>query len=312
MRIPVTLGEGRWGWAPDFSLDEVNLTLLCLLSHDFNTIKEIVARKLNIDTLSRVADENQINTPEERRKIHRRRIINKALAMELLIALLLTWLDDSDQVGSNCCINHLGLPNNHAPKLVSDIEAEYPACDDGPAFRVLCEVSIKRRPTASDYRDQLDKTLTHAKDTSKDDDERPVYGLVINGGDIATDNALHAVYKRFLADNRLMRDGKIRVIPLCTVDFAGVMLNLVEDEAYDFRSSVLARVFDTLSEKLRQESLPTKEDWMETVFLNTIDADRFPELDLKEQESSDKGDEVSEDEPAESAEDKPEDDSKLK
>ena len=301
------VGEGRWGWAPDFSLNEVNLTLLCLLSHDFKTIQEIVARKLNIDTLSRVADENQINSKEERGKLHNRRIINKALAMELLIALLLTWLDDSDQVGSNCCINEHGLPNNHAPKLVSDIEAEYPACDDGPAFRVVCEVSIKRRPTASDYRSQLDKTLVHAKDTIKDNDERPVYGLVVNGGDIATDRALHAVYKRFLADNQLMPDGMLRVIPVCTVDFAGVMLNLVEDEAYDFKSSVLARVFDTLIDKLRQKNLPDKENWMETVFLNTIDADRFPELDLKEKKEEA---ESEEDEPVESAGDKPDDDSK--
>ena len=84
------VGDGRWGWAPDFSINEVNLTLLCLLSHDFKTIQEIVARKLNIDTLSRVADENQIRSKEERGKLHNRRIINKALAMELLIALLLT------------------------------------------------------------------------------------------------------------------------------------------------------------------------------------------------------------------------------
>ena len=150
------------------------------------------------------------------------------------------------------------------------------------------------------------------KGTIKNDDERPVYGLVINGGDIATDSALHAVYKRFLADNQLMPDGIIRVIPVCTVDFAGVMLNLVEDEAYDFKSSVLARVFDTLIDKLRQQNLPDKENWMETVFLNTIDADRFPELDLKEQEQSDKQDESVEDEPAESDEDKPDDDSKPK
>ena len=202
-----------------------------------------------------------------------------------------------------------GRDVNHAPKLVSDIEAEYPACDDGPAFRVVCEVSIKRRPTASDYRSQLDKTLAHAKDTIKDNDERPVYGLVINGGDIATDRALHAVYKRFLADNQLMPDGMIRVIPVCTVDFAGVMLNLVEDEAYDFKSSVLARVFDTLIDKLRQKDLPAKENWMETVFLNTIDADRFPELDLKEKTEPT---ESNEDELAESPEDKPGDDSKPK
>ena len=202
-----------------------------------------------------------------------------------------------------------GRAVNHAPKLVSDIEAEYPACDDGPAFRVVCEVSIKRRPTASDYRSQLDKTLVHAKDTIKDNDERPVYGLVVNGGDIAADGALHAAYKRFLAENQLMPGSMIRIIPVCTVDFAGVMLNLVEDEAYDFKNSVLARVFDTLIDKLRQINLPDKENWMETVFLNTIDADRFPELDLKEKKEAGKSDDI---ESAEPDEDKPDDDSKPK
>ena len=51
---------------------------------------------------------------------------------------------------------------------------------------------------------------------------------------------------------------------------------------------------------------------MATVFLNTIDADRFPMLDLKEQKQTDKQDEPVEDEPIESAGDKSDDDSDSK
>ena len=109
-----------------------------------------------------------------------------------------------------------------------------------------------------------------------------------------------------------MPNSNIRVVPLFSADFAGVMLNLVEDEAYDFKSSVLAKVFDTLIDKLRQENLAAKENWMETVFLNTIDAERFPMLDLNEQKEKDKPEESVKDEPIESGEEKPDGDIKPK
>ena len=50
-------------------------------------------------------------------------------------------------------------------------------------------------------------------------------------------------------------------------------------------------------------------NWMETVFLHTIDADRFPELDLKEKTEPA---ELDEDESAEPDEGKLDDDSKPK
>ena len=300
LRIPVTL-QGGWLWNPSFSITEVNLIFLYLLSHNFMAIKGIVAEKLNIDTLSRVADDNRIKQSKAApRQLHDRRIINKAMSMELLIALLLTWLDDSDKVGSNCCVMN-ELPNNHAPGKVADIIANYPPGDGGKAFKVLSEVSIKRRISLKKYREQLDQTLEHARNEIKDDPDKPVYGLVINGGDIATNKGLHAEYKRFLADNQLEPDGIIRVVPMYAVDFAGVMLNLIEGELYDFKSHVLAKVFDTVIDELRQEALPTEPNWMEKLWLDVIEEAWTPKLDLEEPEESD-----------ESADDKPDDDSKPK
>ena len=70
-----------------------------------------------------------------------------------------------------------------------------------------------------------------------------------------------------------------------------------------------ARAFDNTIAKLNRPYLPPKPDWMEKTWLNTIDEERFPVLDLKETEGSA---EPAEDEAETPDKDKPDDDSKPK
>ena len=242
LRIPVTL-RGGWSWTPSFSENEVALLLAYLQSQDFKAISHIVARKLHIDTRSRVEADNRLNLSDNGHWLREARTINKALAMELLVALSLTYIDNSEQVVSGCTVRNQ-RPNNFASSGLADITVFYPACDDGQAFCVLVEVSIKRIVSAEHYRRQLDQTLTHAKVLAANNNGRPVYGLVINSGDITTEKRLQAVYKRFLIDHHLTADSHIKVLALYTGDFISILGKLLADKTYDFRSSLLVQIFD--------------------------------------------------------------------
>ena len=77
------------------------------------------------------------------------RHINKAMTMELLIALLLTWLDQAGRVISGCCVK-AGLPNYYSPQGTGRrITALYDDTDNQPAFHVVGEVSVRRKVTPS-------------------------------------------------------------------------------------------------------------------------------------------------------------------
>ena len=91
------------------------MLLSYLLQHNYKELIKIINRALNIDTLSRVMDDNRVNwdTKNKSRRIREMRNIDKALAMELLMSLLLTYLDDSEQVICNC-VEQNNLPNNFA------------------------------------------------------------------------------------------------------------------------------------------------------------------------------------------------------
>ena len=159
LRIPVTLRTG-YLWQPNYSVQEIFLLLSYLLQHNYKEINKIINRALNIDTLSRVMDDNRIRLdPENKsRQIRDMRNIDKALAMELLMSLLLTYLDDSEQVICNC-VEQKNLPNNFAASGLGDIIASYPSSDDVPAFQGLFEVSIVRRPTVKDFLRSIESDL---------------------------------------------------------------------------------------------------------------------------------------------------------
>ena len=303
LRIPVTLRKG-YLWQPDFRMEEIYLLLSYLLHHNYKQINKIISRALNIDTLSRVMEDNRINLdPENKsRRTSDRRDIDKALAMELLIALLLTYLDESDEVISNC-VEQNELPNNFASSGLSDILVDYPSSDDGRAFQGVFEVSIMRRPTENFFLEQLEQTYKHAEEEVKTNGGMPVYGVTINRCNICANKSLQSSYRQFLADKQIERDSIIQVLPLYSIEFAGVMTTMLLDETYGFSSGVLARIFNTLIEQLRQEEPPSKPGWMTDTWFDIVNAVQAPELDLET---------PPDDGPEEPAEDKPDDDTKPK
>ena len=297
--IPVTLRGKRKGkireyhsWTRPYGIHELCIHLAYLMTHDFRVITDIITPHLGIDMATRIKQDNRaniVNTDHPRREF---RHINKALSMELLIALLLTWLDEADRVGGGCCVRN-GLPNNYSPSGLADIIAKYPATEESPAFPIVTEVSIRRKIDTDFYYKQLDQTYRHALIEAEKPGDGPVYGLVINGGQIASSVILNACYRRFLNDNGLNRDSRIRVLPLYTLDFAKIMMKMAEDDTCGFNSGILSNVFEGLLADLREVKLPEERDWMVDRWLNIVNAAQAPELDLGEPPAEDKPDDDS-------------------
>lgn len=280
LRIPVTLREGS-PWRPSLTADEVALLLAYLYSQNFKALSNLIARKLNIDTRSRVETDNRINLQADGQHwLREARTINKALAMELLVALSLTFIDNAEQVLSGCVVRNQ-QPNNFASSGLGDITVFYPPSEGEPAFCVLVEVSIKRTVSVEHYRAQLEQTYRHARALADDNQGRPVYGLVINSGDIAGKKSLHAIYRSFLSDTRFAAYSDIKVLALFTGDFINITGNLLADRTYDFSSSVLVRIFDALIAQLQEEKLPGDKDWVSDTWLGIVNESRSPQLDLK-------------------------------
>ena len=292
--IPVTL-RGEYSWTRPFDIRELCIHLAYLMTHDFKALTDIITPHLGIDMATRIKQDNRANIGDIAHPRREFRHINKALSMELLIALLLTWLDEADRVGGGCCVRN-GLPNNYSPSSAADIIADYLATDEAPAFPIVTEVSIRRKIDTVFYYSQLDQTYRHALALAEAPGDAPVYGLVINGGQIASSVILHACYRRFLNDNGLDRNSRIRVLPVYTLDFAKIMMKMAEEDTYGFNSGILSNVFEGLLADLREVKLPEERDWMVDRWLNIVNAAQAPELDLGEP----------------MAEDKPDDDSKPK
>ena len=189
-----------------------------MTQHDYLVIAKVVSRALGIDLKSRIKGDNRINIVKATRLKHESRNINKALSMELLIALLLAWLDSSDQVNGGCCVMN-GLPNNFSLSREADITAFYPGTEDMPAFQLIAEISIKRSVSARFNRKQLIQAFEHAQKHKETYGNMPVYGLVVNSGKIATSKVLQSVYRQFVAASGLADHPVIRVQSLNTGNF---------------------------------------------------------------------------------------------
>lgn len=281
--MPVTLrGNVPWTytWTRDYSISVLCKHLRYLTSHDFRVINGI-AKKLGIDLYSRIRQDNRVNFREAGDKIRESRHINKAMSMELLIALLLTWLDTAGQVKSGCCAKH-GLPNYYSPQGLADVTASYQTADDEPAFRVVGEVSIRRKVTAKHYQKQLEQACRHAWEESEKNDGIPVYGLVINSGKITNSKTLQNIFHKCQSDFSLEQHSNIRLLPMYTRDFMNIMKRLSIDDTYAFDSGTLAKVFDSLCKTLNQTKLPKEQNWMVDDWLKIVNAAYTPELDLEE------------------------------
>ena len=284
LRIPVTL-LGDHVWDPGLDGNTIIWLLAYLLHHNVNELKKLVLPMLRLDTASRELDRNVLNLDPDRvpqQQISTRRHINKALSMELLVALLLRYLDDSDEVAAGCVVRN-GLPNYFAPSGEADIITHYPGTLGSPSFRALVEVSAKRRTHREFFLDQLEQTYDHTLTLIEKTGETPVYGLTINGCNVGADPDLQSAYREFVTERQLEAGGAIRLLPLYSAEFAGIMGRLLLDKTYGFSSTVLARVFDTLIDELCREPIrDRREGWMQTTCLRVIRTAKAPELDLGE------------------------------
>ena len=262
MPIPVTLEDGNCTWEKELTTRAICRHIFYLLTHDYKANEMHVFRTIEIDKKTRAATDNKLKN--EKRKLHNYRIINKALAMELLSALLLTRLNSTTNVTSFCKTRN-GLPHYYATSGKPDITADYPATGTTPEFKVLAEVSIKQDVTAESYNDQLWQARRHALKLAEETDQGIVYALVINAGKIGSDRALQGKYRYLLERDDLERNERVRLIPICVDDLVSAIENILEKlpgDRFFFGSDRLARICDTLRLRILANVPNNEAQWM--------------------------------------------------
>ena len=165
-------------WPVSGNIDYALLLMLQLFTHDFRVNDRVVYPALGIDMATRRKNQNLPNV--ESKSIRQYRYTNKGLAMELLVGMVLTHLD-TPQMVRNWCKSPGGLPRSHALPGKVDVEASYAPDDGSPPFRLIAEVSAKRRVSPGFLKKQLAQAHRHAMEMVKDDVGGKVYVLVING-----------------------------------------------------------------------------------------------------------------------------------
>ena len=251
-------------WNLQFSPSWLALLTMHLFNHDFRVNRETIYPSLRIDPETRRQQDNEPEIKAER--IHQNRIINKALAGELLSGLLLTYLNSASEIRSWCEVRH-GLPHKYAGPGFSDLVARYQDTRNKRAFRLVVEVSTKRVVTAISFKKQLNQAWKRATELINDDEKGDVYGLVITGGAIGMDIPLAELFRKFVEDKGMEPDGPIRIVPMYAGDLAAAMRRMeetLEADASRFTPALLAEILDTLFGTLTG-SIPQQDfadEWM--------------------------------------------------
>ena len=116
MPVQIQLRDGSH-WHSSLNPIGIAFLMMHLLNHDFRVNQRLVFPGLGIDMKTRRDTGNIPNV--ETRRTHQYRVINKALAMDLLTGLLLTHLDSATSV-RNWCQTRNGLPHSFAPHNYAD------------------------------------------------------------------------------------------------------------------------------------------------------------------------------------------------
>ena len=110
-----------------YSFARVDSRLNQLVTHNYKAIDKHVLTALGIDVDARI-ERNELSAVDvpKARLVYQYRKINKALSMELLVALSLKYLDKPEYVKSLCCVSDLsGHPCNFAPSNHPDLVSHY-------------------------------------------------------------------------------------------------------------------------------------------------------------------------------------------
>ena len=272
-RIPVSLADSC-KWEKELPAVLVGRLLLQVAEHNHRTIARVVVEALNLPEQRKGrAKMVPLKGADAEREVtlHQHRLINKAMAMELLCASLLTHLDSAQEVVSHCSAL-CRRPYHFARSGTPDLVAAYNERPSAAGFRVLGEVSAKRQVSEEHWLGQLGQAVRHARTLREQDTNTPVvYALVINGGRIGEERKLQKAYRAFVRDNGLKRDGGVRVVPMSHVDIAHALLKLERElpsERFWFGADRLAQAFDAMIGRLLNPRPTPGEGWMAQVLVN--------------------------------------------
>ena len=294
-RRPLQLQE-KHEWEFPYNCRTAARTFWQLLVDDFRANEAFVFKVLGITRKIRKAqdnvitpkDEEQAFTPEElaerrEQKVSRvktLRRINKGLAMELLVATMLSCLDSPQVVRPRCVVSRHGHPKMYAGAGDEDILATY------GDFCIVAEVSAKGDASTDTefFRDQLEQALHHADKVAKREGGGDMYALVINKCSVDTNHRIEGVYRdvlrRYLETGRTSSEHPdrvavpgIRLIPIRSHDFHQVwdgVLASGSTAGFAVRTEVLKRALEDAYLQLHGRNIADDKRWMAVTLARTL------------------------------------------
>ena len=297
-RQPLLLQDGHT-WEFAYNCRTAARTFWQLLVGDFRANEVFVFKVLGItrkirekqDNLITPKDEEQLFTPKELAKRRKQKVsklktlrsINKGLAMELLVATMLSCLDSPKAVRPWCAVSAKGHPKMYAGVGYEDILATY------GDFCIVAEVSAKRDASTDTefFRKQLYQALDHADQAARRRNAKAtgvVYALVINKCSVDTNHRIEKVYQEillsYLNKGRVSRKdpnrvgvGGIRLIPVRSLDFFDVVDRVQAESAgagLSIRSEALAAALEEVYMLLHRRNAAIEEPLIAKTFARVL------------------------------------------
>lgn len=285
-RQAVALRDGHT-WQFGFNCRTAASRLRQLITHDFRTIDRRVLPALGIDPETRKRRGNQLRpgAGKERVGVSDGRQINRALAMELLVATLLTCLDKPREVKSWCSVSAQGDPYFYAPGPHADIVATY------GEFRIVAEVSAARAAGNTGYfREQLNGAIRHALAATVGPGAGRTYALVITCHSVATNLRMRAEYvaavrrldgmlRKVIARHRRQKragpEPDVRLVPVKSDVFTRVCREIFSTAGgsgagLEITGATLARALDEVYRGLQEKRDIGQNDWLGSTLLTAL------------------------------------------
>ena len=263
---PVVLNDGSV-WDRGMQAGLVSVLMMYLMNHEFDALDQHVFPSLAIDMESRRDAANLFGG--DPREIARHRHANKALAMELLTAMLLARLDSAREIRCYCETRN-GLPHKHAPAGLTDVEAYYD--EPPPGFYVIVAASAKEDVTRDHYGEQLAQALEHAGAVAEVE-QVPVYAMVLNGGNMTANKGLRQTFAAFATYHGMKRDDPVRLLPVWAPSLACALGDLdakLPPEAFRFDTGKLTNALDLLVAGAFSSEEKEDPDWARKVWSDVV------------------------------------------
>ena len=279
----VWLKESERPWSIKYSCRTSARLLHQLITQNPYAIRNTVLPETGLDQIDRSKKEDpqkkrplkknmqQDDDDDEasQRAIHDQHWMDKALAMEMLGTVMLTCLDDPQEVISTCRVDDNGDPHSHAGQGAGDGLAHY------ESFSILLEVSSKKDMDIEDFRTQMGQAIEHGGQLAKERGH-PVYALVINECAIETESVFLEAYNSFLPVAK--EKGDVRPIAIRSLDFVDILdeLHSLDHGSYDVAGDMVYSALDAIWSHLSQRVTALKEGDMVRGMLKTLRSE--PEL----------------------------------